>query len=101
LKGYKPSMKPDLEAHARIAREAASEGMVLLKNEKNSLPFEGVQSVALFGKISYYLIEAGTGSGSIRSNKYAISLNDGLKAAGYQITKDLEDTYTAFNARIM
>ena len=100
-KGFKPSMKPDLEAHARIAREAASEGMVLLKNEKNALPLAGVKSVALFGKISYYLIEAGTGSGSIRSNKYAISLNDGMKAAGFQIAKDLEDTYTAFNAKIM
>ncbi|MCX6221663.1 MAG: glycoside hydrolase family 3 C-terminal domain-containing protein [Bacteroidia bacterium] len=100
-KGFKPSMKPDLEAHARIAREAASEGMVLLKNEKNALPFDGLKSVALFGKISYYLIEAGTGSGSIRSNKYAISLNDGMKAAGFQISKDLEDTYTAFNAKIM
>ncbi|MCK9618611.1 MAG: glycoside hydrolase family 3 C-terminal domain-containing protein [Lentimicrobiaceae bacterium] len=100
-KGYKPSMKPDLEAHATIAREAASEGMVLLKNEKNALPFDGVKSVALFGKISYYLIEVGTGSGGIRSNKYAISLNDGLKTAGYQISKDLEDTYTAFNAKIM
>ncbi|MCK9414347.1 MAG: glycoside hydrolase family 3 C-terminal domain-containing protein [Prolixibacteraceae bacterium] len=100
-KGFKPSMKPNLEAHASISREAASEGMVLLKNEKNALPLVGVKSVALFGKISYYLIEAGTGSGSIRSNKYAISLNDGLKAAGYQISKDLEDTYTAFNAKIM
>jgi beta-glucosidase len=100
-KGFKPSMKPDLEAHARVAREVASEGMVLLKNEKQTLPFEGVKSVALFGKISYYLIEAGTGSGSIRSNKYAVSLNDGLKAAGYQTTKDLEETYLAFNAKIM
>ena len=100
-KGFKPSMKPDLEAHARIAREAASEGMVLLKNEKNALPLAGVKSVALFGKISYYLIEAGTGSGSIRSNKYAISLNDGMKAAGFQISKDMEETYTAFNAKIM
>ncbi len=100
-KGHKPSMKPDLEAHAMIAREAASEGMVLLKNEKKTLPFEGIKAVALFGKISYYLIEAGTGSGSIRSNKYAISLNDGMKAAGFQISKDLEDTYTAFNAKIM
>jgi beta-glucosidase len=99
-KGYKPSMKPDLEAHAKLAREAAGEGMVLLKNTNSALPFKEVKSVALFGKIGYYLIEAGTGSGGIRSNKYAISVNEGLKAAGYQVSKELEDSYTAFIADI-
>ena len=100
-KGHVPSMKPDLEAHAKIAREAATEGMVLLKNEYKALPFKGVKTVAVYGKIAYYLIEAGTGSGGIRSNKYAISVNDGLKAAGFKVIKELEDTYTAFNAKIM
>ena len=95
-RGYIPSLKPDLEAHAKIAREAASEGMVLLKNENKALPFDGVKTIAVYGKISYYLIEAGTGSGGIRSNKYAISVNDGLKAAGFQVVKDLELTYTDF-----
>ncbi|MEI6276881.1 MAG: glycoside hydrolase family 3 N-terminal domain-containing protein, partial [Prolixibacteraceae bacterium] len=69
-KGHVPTFKPDLAAHAKIAREAATEGMVLLKNEKNTLPLIGVKTVAVFGKIAYYLIEAGTGSGGIRSNKY-------------------------------
>ncbi|MEI6277706.1 MAG: glycoside hydrolase family 3 C-terminal domain-containing protein, partial [Prolixibacteraceae bacterium] len=49
----------------------------------------------------YYLIEAGTGSGGIRSNKYAVSVNEGLKSAGFSVSKELEDTYTAFNAKIM
>jgi len=100
-KGHVPTMKPDLESHAKIAREAATEGMVLLKNEHKALPFKGVKTVAVFGKIAYYLIEAGTGSGGIRSNRYAISVNDGLKAAGFKVIKELEDTYTAFNAKIM
>jgi len=99
--GYKATMKPDLESHAKMAREAAAEGMVLLKNEQNTLPFEGVKTVAVFGKIAYYLIEAGTGSGGIRSNKYAITVNEGLKEAGYQVVKELEDSYTAFNAKIV
>ncbi len=101
FKGYKPSMKPDLESHAKIAREAATEGLVLLKNDGNALPFIGVKTVAVFGKIAYYLIEAGTGSGGIRSNKYAININDGLKESGYQVIQELEDTYNAFNADIM
>jgi len=101
MKGHVPTMKPDLEAHAAVAREAAGEGIVLLKNEKNALPFHDVKTVALFGKIGYYLIESGTGSGGIRSNKYAVSINEGLKAAGFQVLKELENTYTAFNADIM
>jgi beta-glucosidase len=99
-KGYKPSLKPDLETHAKVAREAATEGMVLLKNDKNTLPFNNVKTVAVFGKISYYLIEAGTGSGGIRSNPYAISVNEGLKNAGFQVIKELEDNYTTFIADI-
>jgi beta-glucosidase len=99
-KGHKPSMKPDLEAHAKIAAEAASEGMVLLKNDNKTLPFSNVKTVALFGKIGYYLIEAGTGSGGIRSNKYAISVNEGLKNSGFKVLKELEDKYTGYIAGI-
>lgn len=100
-KGYKPTMKPALEDHAKIARDAAAEGMVLLKNDGSTLPFSGVKNVAVFGKMSYYLVEAGTGSGGVRSNKYAVSVNDGLKNAGYRVLKNLEDKYLAFNADIM
>ncbi len=96
MKGYIPSMKPDLEAHAKIAREAAGEGMVLLKNINNTLPISNEKTVALFGKISYYLISAGTGSGGIRSNKYAITVNDGLKSAGFKVLEEMEKNYTDF-----
>ncbi|MCY1723170.1 glycoside hydrolase family 3 C-terminal domain-containing protein [Prolixibacteraceae bacterium Z1-6] len=96
FKGYVASMKPDLDAHAKIAREAAGEGMVLLKNENNTLPLTDETTVALFGKIGYYLIEAGTGSGGVRSNKYAVSVYDGLKAAGFSLVPGMEKSYTDF-----
>jgi beta-glucosidase len=100
LNGYVPSMKPDLEAHAKVAREAAAEGMVLLKNENNTLPLNNTKTVALFGKIGYYLIESGTGSGSVRSNKYAISVNEGLKACGFGILPEMEKNYLDYIEKI-
>ncbi len=99
MKGYRPSLKPDLEAHAKIAREAAGEGMVLLKNKNNTLPINTGKTVAVFGKISYYLIAYGTGSGSVRSIKYAISVNEGLKSAGFDVLEEMEKSYLAFIER--
>jgi len=96
MQGYIPSFKPDLKAHAKIAREAAGEGMVLLKNKNNTLPMNTEKTVALFGKISYHLIDSGTGSGTVRSNKYAISINEGLKSAGFKILKSMENFYIAY-----
>jgi len=99
--GYVPTMKPDLAAHARVAREAALEGLVLLKNDRQTLPLLDVKTVAVFGKMSYFLVHAGTGSGTVRSSAYAVSVNEGLKAAGYRVLPELEDPYLAFVQKII
>jgi beta-glucosidase len=96
MKGYTPSLKPDLAAHAKIARDAVSEGIVMLKNDNNTLPVKKRKTAAIFGKISYYSITAGTGSGGVRSNKYAISINEGLKSAGFKVIKEMEKNYMDF-----
>jgi beta-glucosidase len=86
------SNKPDLKKHAQVSREAAAESMVLLKNDKNTLPMSGVKSVALFGNHGYDLIAGGTGSGDV-SKAYAISLAEGLITGGYKLDKDVEEMY--------
>jgi len=91
--GYVPTSKPDLEAHAKIAEQAAAEGMVLLKNEKHTLPLAEHKTIAVFGKTSYNLIAFGTGSGSVRSYKYRVSVNEGLKDAGFNVSEELEAIY--------
>jgi beta-glucosidase len=88
------------KTHAQIAREAAAEGMVLLKNENNTLPLSKKSRVALFGKIGYHLIPFGTGSGSVRSYKYAVSVNEGLQAAGFKVVKEMETDYVALIEKI-
>ena len=97
FKHYKYSDKPDLKADAQISRAAATEGMVLLKNDDHALPLAHRIHVALFGNTSYDLIAGGTGSGDV-NKAYVISLNQGLANGGYQVAPSLSSTYHSYIA---
>ena len=87
--GYKYSDNPDLMAHAQVSRNAATEGMVLLKNSLIPvLPLKKGISVALLGNYSYKTIVGGTGSGEVPS-AHNVSIAEGLKNAGFTINKEL------------
>ena len=51
--------------HIALSRMAAGEGMVLLKNEKNTLPIRRGTKVALFGKGTVDYVKGGGGSGAV------------------------------------
>lgn len=92
--GYKYSDKPDLEAHAKVARQAATECIVLLENKDHTLPLSGSgKNVGLFGISSYDFIAGGTGSGSV-NKAYTVNLLDGLKSYGYNVNYRLSEFYT-------
>ena len=69
------------EATKKVAYDAAIEGTVLLKNENQTLPFnkEDVIGVAILGSAAEQLLECGTGSAGITTNRTS-SLEEGLVA---------------------
>lgn len=83
MESYAFSNAPDLTKHARITRESAAEGMVLLKN-MGVLPLQKSAKVALFGVHSFEFIAGGTGSGDV-NEAYTVSLKEGLQSAGFTL----------------
>ncbi len=58
-----------LEATRQAAYEAAVEGIVLLKNDKNVFPLKQNEKILLLGSGSERLLECGTGSAGIHTNR--------------------------------
>lgn len=73
--------------HGEIARRAAEEGIVLLKNEEHLLPLKKGSKLALFGSGASRTVKGGTGSGDVNERK-SISIFEGLKDAGFLITME-------------
>jgi len=95
FKNYNYSEKPDLKAHAQITRQSSTEGMVLLKNANETLPFQNVKKVALFGVNSYDFSSGGLDSGSVNV-PYVVDMVDGLKNVGISTTQTLTDIYKSY-----
>lgn len=97
FKGYKITDAPPLKENAQISRWAATEGMVLLKNDSKALPIEKGTAVAVFGNNALDLVAGGTGSGDV-NRMYTVPLADGLFHAGYNLNASVYSAYSNYVA---
>jgi beta-glucosidase len=66
--------------HKSLARRAAAEGYVLLKNE-GLLPLQN-KNIALYGAGSRRTVKGGSGSGDVYE-RHSVTIEEGLKNAGF------------------
>lgn len=96
FKAYAYGNRPDLTAHADVTRRSAAEGMVLLENRNEALPFgRQIRKAAVFGTTAYELIAGGTGSGDV-NHAYVVSLIEGLEKAGIKPEALLRKEYEKY-----
>jgi beta-glucosidase len=97
---YQPNIKLDRvgvtasEEHINLSKDAAKEGMVLLKNRGNTLPLKKGCRVALFGKAGFDYVKGGGGAGDVTVS-YTTNIYEGIKKLPDWITvnEDLSDFY--------
>ena len=87
------------QEHIDLSREAACEGMVLLKNDNHVLPFAKGTKIAVFGKAQADYVKGGGGAGDVNP-PYVRSLLDGLKekeeAGKVSLFAPLSDYYSDY-----
>lgn len=80
--------------HLKLARRAASEGTVLLKNENQTLPLAKGQSIALFGRNQIEVFKGGGGAADLWAVPY-VSFADALEKTG-NVYKPMLKKYRAY-----
>lgn len=80
--------------HIALSKNAAKEGMVLLKNKDGVLPLKKGSKIALFGKATFDYVKGGGGSGDV-TVAYTRNLYEGLKdkAGHVEIFEELASFY--------
>lgn len=83
-----------LEGFAEFSRKVAAEGAVLLKNDRQTLPFRKGESVSIFGRTQIDYYRSGTGSGGSVNVTHTTHLLDGLRAKpGISVNEELAAVY--------
>lgn len=78
---------------AAVARQMATEGIVLLKNRAQTLPVKSTDRMAVFGRCAVNYFTVGYGSGGDVIAPYQKSLMDGLRENGVHVYEPLAQQY--------
>ena len=86
--------KDSIKELEELSRISATEGIVMLKNEKDTLPLKKGDKVSIFGRIQREYYKSGTGSGGLVNVKYVTNIVDSLKETGVvEINEELLEVY--------
>ncbi len=75
----KNSMGMPLKGFGELSRNAATEGIVLIKNENNMLPIHAQEVLSVFGRCQINYYRSGTGSGGAVNVLYSVNALEGLR----------------------
>ena len=85
------------EEFKKTIREAAAEGIVLLKNDKKALPLKKGSRVSIFGRSQMNYYRSGTGSGGMVNVDYVVGIYEALAGCGdLYVNKTLRAEYERF-----
>lgn len=84
----------DWEKYTEKAKEAITEGCVLLKNDNATLPLPAKAKVSVFGRIALHYYKSGTGSGGMVNVSKVTGILDALKECPeIELNKNLMEIY--------
>jgi len=85
-------LKSTKKASKKMVEKVSDEGFVLLKNQQQALPLIKQSHVSIFGSASVAPVYGGSGSGA-GNEKENVTLQQGLKNAGFQVNPHLTKYY--------
>lgn len=86
-----------LTAEEELCQEVEEEGIVLLRNEENTLPLDAGSRISILGQNSVDMVYGGVGAGSVDASK-APKLKEALEYSGFEVNPILWDFYDSGEA---
>lgn len=84
----------DWNEYLDTARQAVAEGIVLLENKNQVLPFGKGMEIAIFGRMQNHYYKSGTGSGGMVNVSHVTDIIEGLEESGIvTLDKELQAVY--------
>lgn len=90
-------LRLDWKEYEQTARQAVSEGVVLLKNENQALPLAEGMKLAVFGRMQNHYYKSGTGSGGMVNVRKVWGILDALKEENLSLNQELLRAYEEFD----